>query len=747
MKARTTRSPAGRFMSLKTKFVVFISLIIVSVCSGLSWYFIEQQTQSLTHALTETGILLAKNLAHNGRFASITEDTVDLQQFIDGVMEDDEVVYAVITKPDGKRLAAKSRGQLVDGGSLRRLPEAPLYPDASFAMARVSGDSADPFVIQFHPVGPVSETIYDFSVPIIRRPPSSSDVPFPFSLETEQERQNGRLAATPVPKVVSVVQIGLTAAKRQQALNAAVKKVLLITVFFILLGIGATGVLADRIINPVKGLALVAKRVAEGDLTASAEPTTNDEVGELTEIFNQMTRSLQERDEAISSQIETITRQVTQLTTLNQAGSAITSMLDVDKLLASVLRLLHENLGYRRILIMLYDPYRGVAYGTRVAGVPEEIERAGRDLELPVQDDGSLKADLLIHGRALLVPSLQRVEARVHPILYDVASQLGVTCFIGAPLKSTQRILGFIAAERGEQPCTQEDLDLLVTLASQIAVAIDNAQAYRELQQLTQTLERRVQDRTQELVTANEKLQELDRLKSAFVSIVSHELRTPMTSIKGYVENMLDGLTGGLTQKQSYYLSRVKFNIERLTRMINDLLDLSRIEAGRVELVVTVIPVEDLLAEIMESLQPVAQAKGVTLRAEFGGEPAALQADRDKLHQILTNLVQNAVKFTPKGGEVRLEVQVPAERFVQFCIADTGCGIASHELSKVFERFYRGGTARADQRGAGLGLAITKSLVELHGGRIWVESVLGQGSRFFFIIPMDLPARPTPESR
>jgi signal transduction histidine kinase/HAMP domain-containing protein len=738
MKARTSprHPPKGRFMSLRTKFVAFVSLIIVAVCSGLSWYFIEQQAQSLTRALTETGILLVKNLAHNSRYASITEDKTDLQQFVDGVMEDEEIVYAVITKPDGERMVAKSKGRLIDALALHRSPDLPLYPDTAFVASRLTDASTEPFVVQFRPPGgKVPETIYDFTAPIIRRTPSLSDIPLPFSLETEEDRQKGKLRTDAGPKTVSVVQIGLTAAKRQQALNAAVKKVILITLFFILLGIGATGVLADRIIDPLKGLAVVAKRVAEGDLTASAEPTTHDEVGELTTIFNRMTESLKERDAAISSQIQTITKQVTQLTTLNQAGAAITSMLDVDKLLTNVLRLLHENLGYERILIMLYDPYRGVAYGARTAGVPEDIERAGRDLEFPISEDGSLNSDLLIHGRALLIPNLQTISARVHPVLSDAASRLGVSCFVGAPLKSTQRILGFIAADRGDVLCSQEDLDLLVTLASQIAVAIDNAQAYHELQQLTQTLERRVQDRTQELVTANEKLQELDRLKSAFVSIVSHELRTPMTSIKGYVENMLDGLTGGLNEKQSYYLSRVKFNVERLTRMINDLLDLSRIEAGRVELVVAPIPVADLLGDIMESLQPIAQAKGVALQYELHGEPVPLQADRDKLHQVLTNLTQNAVKFTPKGGEVRLSVQRRDDGYVQFCVADTGCGIAAHEIGKVFERFYRGETVRADQRGAGLGLAITKSLVELHGGGIWVESTLGQGSRFCFLLP------------
>jgi two-component system, sensor histidine kinase and response regulator len=314
-----------------------------------------------------------------------------------------------------------------------------------------------------------------------------------------------------------------------------------------------------------------------------------------------------------------------------------------------------------------------------------------------------------------------------------------VTCFVAAPLKSSQRIMGFIAADRGGDPCRQEDLDLVMTIATQIAVAIDNAQAYQALEDLTQTLEHRVQDRTRELQAANKKLQELDRLKSVFVSIVSHELRTPMTSIKGYIENMLDGLTGTLSDRQAHYLGRVKYNVERLTRMINDLLDLSRIEAGRVELALAPLSIAEVVSEIVDSLQPIGQAKSISIQRRHQGGPVQISADRDKLHQILTNLIQNAAKFTASGGQIRVETKSMEGGVVQFCVSDTGCGISPQEQAKIFERFYRGETIQVDQRGAGLGLAITKSLVEMHGGRIWVESILGQGSRFYFTMPIASP--------
>lgn len=723
------RGVRRRFLSLRTKLVLFISLIIIAVCSGLSWYFIHQQDQTMSKALLETGTILVKNLAHNSRYAAIIEDRVVLEEYIAGVLEGEEVVYAVISGANESILASATKGQLSGGSGIARLSESALYPDRTLTKRLFDSPSSDPVITPFVVGGGTrSETVYDFAMPVLRRQSSQSPrVPLPFSLE-ELERPLNKQVET-ASEVLSVVQIGLTRTKMQQALNAAVRNVILITSLIILVGIATTIVLADRIITPLKHLASVAKQVAEGDLVASVQPSTRDEVGELAGIFNRMTQSLKERDRAIRSQLN-------QLQTLNRTGTAIISTLDIDKLLNVVLELLMENLGYRRMLLMLYDSHRRVAYGARMAGVSPDIEQASRLLEMPIHDDESIHADLLLRGRGVLIKDVESVADRIYPPILAMAREEGVTSFIAAPLKSSQRIMGFIAADRGVAVCRQEDLDLLLTIATQVAVAIDNAQAYQDLEELTQTLELRVQDRTGELQAANEKLQELDRLKSAFVSIVSHELRTPMTSIKGYIENMLDGLTGALSDRQSYYLGRVKYNVERLTRMINDLLDLSRIEAGRVELTLAPLAIAELVPEVVESLQPLGQAKSISIQHGHQGGPVKISGDRDKLHQILTNLIQNAVKFTAPGGQVRVETKMIPEGFVQFCVADTGPGIPPHEQAKIFERFYRGEAIQVEQRGAGLGLAITKSLVELHGGKIWVESAPGQGSRFYFTMPI-----------
>lgn len=256
-----------------------------------------------------------------------------------------------------------------------------------------------------------------------------------------------------------------------------------------------------------------------------------------------------------------------------------------------------------------------------------------------------------------------------------------------------------------------------------------------ELRTLNADLENRIQERTRSLAVANERLRELDERKSAFVSMASHEIRTPLTSMKGFVENMLAGVSGDLHERQILYLTRVKYNIERLTRTLNDLLDLSRIEAGHVELRWADVSLVEVTAETLDNLRPQAEEKSLVLETMVSSQLAPVRGDRDKILQILTNLIHNAIKFTPSSGRISVSLTPVEDSAIQVCVADTGCGIASEEVSNVFDRFYRSDSGTTEARGAGLGLAITKSLVDLHQGRIWVESTVDSGSRFYFTLP------------
>jgi signal transduction histidine kinase len=446
-------------------------------------------------------------------------------------------------------------------------------------------------------------------------------------------------------------------------------------------------------------------------------------------------------------------KKVIQLTTLHRAGLLFGSTLDRDTLIRNVLETMVRDLHYDRAMISFYDRDRGVSHGARMLGVAEEVANLAHSQEIPVTDPDSLEGTVLLKGQPVLVADLAAVRHRLHPLNRQLAEIAGARCLLAVPLKVTDRVLGSLTVDRtAAHSLTQDDLSLMVTFGNQVAIALASVEAYRQIEELNVGLEAKVRERTtelqrvnQELKAANERLRELDQLKSAFVSIVSHELRTPLTSIKGYVENILDGLAGELSDRQSYYLKRVHLNVERLTRMVNDLLDLSRIEdtekrhevlrPGR-------LCVQDLILEVVESFQTIARERSVTVTIGDSLPLPPVRGDRDKLHQVLTNLIGNAVKFTPPGGAVRVETSAPSDGTVQVCIADTGCGIPPDEQDKVFDKFFRGSAIPDEARGAGLGLAITKSLVELHGGRIWLESTPGHGSRFFFSLPTDRPAPP-----
>jgi signal transduction histidine kinase len=260
------------------------------------------------------------------------------------------------------------------------------------------------------------------------------------------------------------------------------------------------------------------------------------------------------------------------------------------------------------------------------------------------------------------------------------------------------------------------------------------------LQDAYTSLENKVAERTQELLVANQRLKELDKLKSAFVSNVSHELRTPLTAVEGLSDNMLDGLTGSLNDKQVHYIGGIKESAGRLARLIDDLLDLAIIESGRLEIKPVTFSVVGLIDEVVDTLRPVAEEKFLHVQASCENRNLTMWADRDKVIQILTNLIGNAVKFTPPEGTIKVAVATDSPAWVQVFVADTGPGIAPEAANRIFEEFYQSSQRNGEKtRGVGLGLAISKKLVEMHGGEIGVRTTVGKGSTFFFTMPARQP--------
>jgi PAS domain S-box-containing protein len=238
---------------------------------------------------------------------------------------------------------------------------------------------------------------------------------------------------------------------------------------------------------------------------------------------------------------------------------------------------------------------------------------------------------------------------------------------------------------------------------------------------------------TRELELRNREVERANQLKSEFLASMSHELRTPLHTVIGFAELLNEEIEGPLNEKQKRFIGHIHKDSMHLLDLINDILDLSKVESGRLRIEREVFEVAQSVEEALDSIRPGAAAKNIGIEAEIAVS-TAIFADRVRFKQILYNLLSNAVKFTPERGKIRVEAQL-REDFVEISVSDTGIGIPKEQLEAIFDKFYQvGATTKGVREGTGLGLAITRALIEHHGGRIWVKSELGKGSRFTFTI-------------
>jgi signal transduction histidine kinase len=506
-----------------------------------------------------------------------------------------------------------------------------------------------------------------------------------------------------------------------------------------------------RLTRPIRALVGGAAALARGNLAHRIPVTRHDEIGELAGAFNQMAESLRVRFE-IDRELSSTLNLETVLETLVRHAERLCS--------ADLAFLAYRDRDTPAVKI-------AACAGTRGAAIRNWTIRPGE----------GAAGRVLAAGRVATIPP---PAPTTEPEEDRVMAEEGLHTVALAPIRLQQSCVGVLAAGRRTHGAFgAEAVETLQRLGDQAAVAISNALAYREIALLNRTLEARVAERTRQLSEANaalevshRKLQELDQLKSDFVSNVSHELRTPLTAIRMSVDNLLDGVVGEVTPTLQRYLTKVQNNTDRLVRLIGDLLDLSRIEAGRIELHRTTVDLTEIIQEVADSLRPMALEKGLELSLPPSPEPFLVFADRDKLQQILINLTANALKFTPSGGSVNISTRAhtsddgppvrrsdgteapgmpngrPAEppnlrRFVEVSVADTGEGIPPGQLDAIFDKFHQvRGENRSKAQGTGLGLTIAKSLIELHGGQIRAESEPGKGSRFIFTLPTAAAAVP-----
>jgi GAF domain-containing protein len=409
-----------------------------------------------------------------------------------------------------------------------------------------------------------------------------------------------------------------------------------------------------------------------------------------------------------------LTRSVGELKALGEVGQAVSSTLDVETVLRTIVSRATQLAGVDGGSIYEYDAVREEFHVRATDGLPEELVAAMR--AAPIAKGEGLLGRMATTGEPMAIDDIAHAGAYQSRVR-DTLVRMGYRSLLAVPLLREDHLLGGLAVNRksaGE--FDPRVIELLKTFATQSALAIQNARLFRE-----------IEDKSQQLETAS-------RHKSEFLANMSHELRTPLNAIIGFSEVLSERMFGEVNDKQAEYLADILESGRHLLSLINDILDLSKIEAGRMELEPSEFDlpgaIENTLILVRERAQRREIALGHTLDARLG----TFRGDERKVKQVLLNLLSNALKFTPEGG--RIDVRAALENgAAEISVTDTGVGIAAEDQATVFEEFRQVGSAAKKAEGTGLGLAISRKFVELHGGRIWVTSELGKGSTFAFTLP------------
>ena len=400
--------------------------------------------------------------------------------------------------------------------------------------------------------------------------------------------------------------------------------------------------------------------------------------------------------------------------TLLDLSKRMSTILDFGRLMETLVHGLVRGVPLTHCALMIYDAARSafviyreetnIGEGATVTMIP---------VDSPIVQWLNQTGRVLVKEEVKLNPEIAEYFETAEGELEEIRAALIV------PLKIENKLTGILLV--GEKLSGEifdgQELEVLAVLANQVAISLENARLYEELS------------------ASNAQLMQASRLKSQFLASMSHELRTPLNSIIGFSKVLLNRLDGDLTERQETYIRSVHNSGTHLLQLINGILDFSRIEAGKVEMVSEEVDLHELIDECIESSMPLARGKQLKLEKNVPLELPRLVADRTKVKQILLNLLSNAIKFTTQG---RVLVSVQAEpEAVRVRVSDTGIGIRQEDLTRLFEPFQQlDNPVARGAGGTGLGLAISKKFVELHGGKIWAESRENQGSTFHFTLPL-----------
>jgi signal transduction histidine kinase len=476
--------------------------------------------------------------------------------------------------------------------------------------------------------------------------------------------------------------------------------------------------LAHKMVVPIQALRAGAARIGSGDLDQRISINTGDELEALADQFNDMAARLRESHANLENKVEIRTHELAQsveeLRALGEVSQAVNSSLDITTVLSTIVAKAVQISDTDAGAIYVFDPSKDEFVLSATHAMPATLIADIERIRLHASQTELGRA--MIERRPIQVADLYEFPRSP---LKEAITRAGFRALVAVPLLRPDHVVGSLVVRR-KQPglLPQATVDLLQTFAAQSVLAIQNARLFHEIEEKGRQLELE------------------SRHKSQFLANMSHELRTPLNAILGYTELVLDNIYGDTPQKMRSALERVQINGRHLLGLINDVLDLSKIEAGELRLALADYSLEEVVHSVFTGVEALAACKGLAFKTEVSPGLPRGHGDERRIAQVLLNLTGNAIKFTD-AGEVTINASAQNGSFT-VAVRDTGPGIDEADQGRIFGEFQQvdASTTRA-KGGSGLGLSIAKRIVELHGGQIWVESRPGAGSTFSFSVPIN----------
>jgi signal transduction histidine kinase/CheY-like chemotaxis protein len=478
-----------------------------------------------------------------------------------------------------------------------------------------------------------------------------------------------------------------------------------------------------RLTNPIRRLAEAANLIAAGQRSVNVAIDSKDEIGRLATSFNAMAASLERNEIALE-------RMVTETRTLYEVGQEIGAQVA----LGPTLQLIVER---ARTLLQADECLLGLREGTDDTFSMQAHSGSGTVTEalagLRFKEGEGLSGRVVQTATPVLVDDYLE-EYRDSPFLPAVR-EAGVRSVLGVPLRGQGSVIGALLVQsRAPKKFREDDRQLLSALADQAAIAIQNATLYEQVRRHAEDLEAKVEARTRELQEANRRLEDASRHKSEFLANMSHELRTPLNAIIGFTRLVMRRAQNVLPARQHENLEKILISAEHLLGLINDILDLSKIEAGRMEVRAGTVDLDAVIGGCLRTVEPMVKSERVQLQKQVAPELSPLWTDEEKLKQVIINLLSNAIKFTD-AGTITVTAR-PESGTVAIAVADTGIGIPESALELIFEEFRQVDSSSTRKHGGtGLGLSISRHFARLLGGEITVTSTLRVGSTFTLRLP------------